>query len=90
MASEKHGVFDSKDELLRLIATCSFHQDNDRCAWGAVEIEDWDVSQVTDMKLLFHGGCDNPTLPACRALPYFNRDIGHWNVASVTTLEQSM
>ena len=37
-------------------------------------IEDWDVSQVTDMKYLFH------TKYGC------NPNIRNWNVSSVTNL----
>ena len=38
-------------------------------------INDWDVSQVTNMKKLFAG------------INHFNEDISNWNVSNVTTMQ---
>ena len=45
-------------------------------AAGLVDMPDWDVSQVTDMHMMFY------------TKTYFNQDIGQWDTSRVTTMEK--
>ena len=45
-------------------------------------IEDWDISEVTNMKCIFYYSSEND-------FNTFNADISKWNTSAVTTMERS-
>ena len=47
-------------------------------------IEDWDVSEVTNMKFVFYGRGDSAS-----TFGSFNTDLSKWNTSAVTTMEGS-
>lgn len=60
----------SKDELRQALETCDYQSN---CEKDGIPIAQWDVSEITDMEMLF------------RNTP-FNGDISAWDVSAVTDM----
>ena len=62
----------SKDELRQALETCDYQSN---CEKDGIPIAQWDVSEITDMEMLF------------RNTP-FNGDISAWDVSAVTNMRE--
>ena len=80
----------SRADLVKAIGECLQKAHDERkpydCSTGTNgAIGDWDVSALTDMSYIFHGGASTGH-PHVKYAEHFNGDISKWDVSRVTNM----
>ena len=76
----------SRADLVKAIGECLQKAHDERKPYDCYgAIGDWDVSAVTDMSYVFHGGASTGH-PHVKYSEHFNGDISKWDVSRVTNM----